>query len=76
MLNETFRELHDREGFFHIGVIFMAVVVENNKVIIIVINPGGGNNRTDRIASKVFHDSFWITFVGLSIYIESLFYSW
>ena len=38
MPDETFYELHNRKGFFHIGVIFVAVVMESDKVAIIFVS--------------------------------------
>lgn len=70
MADEPFYEIHNRDGFFHISVISVAVVVEGNKVAIISIDPGGGNNRTAKIASNVFHNRFWVTFVRFCIYIK------
>ena len=39
MLDEALYEFHNRNGFFHVFVIFMTVVVESNKIPIIFINP-------------------------------------
>lgn len=39
MLDEALYEFHNRNGFFHIFVIFMAVVVESDKILLIFINP-------------------------------------
>ena len=73
MADEPFYEIHNRDGFFHISVIFVAVVVESNKVANIFINPGGGNNRTAKIATNVFHNRFWVTFVRFCINIKPFF---
>ena len=39
MPDEALYEFHNRNGFFHVFVIFMAVIVESDKLSIIVINP-------------------------------------
>ena len=38
MADQTLYELHNRKGFFHIGVIFVAVVMESDKVAIIFVS--------------------------------------
>ena len=39
MLDEALNEFHNRNGFFYVFVIFMAVVVESDKISIIFIDP-------------------------------------
>ena len=39
MPDEALYEFHNRNGFFHVFVIFMTVVVESDKIPIIFINP-------------------------------------
>ena len=39
MPDKTLNEFHNRKRFFHILVIFVAVVVESNKVTIVFVNP-------------------------------------
>lgn len=39
MTDQAFYKLHDGNGFFHILIIFMAVIVEGYKVPIILIDP-------------------------------------
>jgi len=73
MSDETLYEFHNRDSFFHIGIIFMSVVMKGNKVTIILIDSGGGNDRPAKIASNIFYDVFWIAFVWLSIDIEAMF---
>lgn len=73
MAYETLNEFHNRNRFFHILFIFMAVVMESDKVAVIFINPGGGNNGTSKVASNVFYDCFRIAFVRLGIHIEPFF---
>ena len=73
MADKTLYELHNRKGFFHIGVIFVAVVMEGDKVAIIFVNPGGGNNRTSQIAPNVFYGGSGVAFSWLGIDIETVF---
>lgn len=73
MADEAPYELHNRKGFFHIGVIFVAVVVEGDKVAIIDVDPGRGDNRPPQIASNVFYGGSGVTFIRLGIDIETVF---
>jgi hypothetical protein len=73
MADKTLYELHNRKGFFHIGVIFVAVVMEGNKVAIIVVNPGRGNNGAPQIAPDIFYGSVGVTFIRFCIDIETVF---
>ena len=73
MPDKALYELHNRKGFFHIGVIFVAVVMESDGVAIIAVNPGCGNNGTPQIAPNVFYGGFGVTFIWLCIDIETVF---
>ena len=73
MLDEALYEFHNRNSFFHVLVIFMAVVVESDKISIIFINPRSGDYRTAKITTDIFYDGFRVTFVGLCIDIETVF---
>lgn len=71
MADEAFYELHNRDGFFHIFVIFMPVIMESDKVAIIFVNPGSGNYGPSEITSDIFYHGFGIAFVRLCIDIEA-----
>ena len=71
--DETFDEIHDRQGLFHILIIFMAVIVESNGISIISVNPGCSDNGPAKVASNVFRNDFRITKIGFGIDIKSLF---
>lgn len=71
MADKTLYEFHNRNRFFHVLFIFMAVVMKGDKVTIIVINSGGGNDRTAKIASNVFYNCFGITFIRFGIHIKT-----
>ena len=71
--DQTFDEIHDRQGLFHIRIIFMAVIVESNGIPIIQVNPGGSDNGSAKIASNVFRNDFRIATIWFGIDIESLF---
>ena len=73
MADQTLYGLHNRKGFFHIGVIFVAVVMEGNKVAIRVVNPGRGNNGPPQIAPDIFYGSVGVTFIRFCIDIETVF---
>lgn len=71
--DESLDELHNRDGFFHILIIFVPVVVESDKIAIILVNPGSGDNRAAEIAADVLYNCFRITFVWFGIHIEAIF---
>ena len=73
MADQALYEFQDGDGFFHIGVIFMAVIVEGNLISIIFVDTRGCNHRPSEIATDIFGDSFGITFIGLCIDIKSMF---
>lgn len=72
VLDEAFNEFHNRDCFFHIYIVFMAVVMESNKVSIIFIDPEGGNDRTSQISADIFYGGFGIAFAGFGVYIETI----
>ena len=73
MADQTLYKFHDRDGFFHISIIFMAIVMEGNEVIIIFVNAGSCNHRTAKIATDISDSSFRVTVIGFSIDIEAVF---
>lgn len=73
VLYQTFYEIHNRNGFFHILPVFVAVVVESDKVTIIFVNPGGGDDGTPKIASNVLNGCSGVASVGSGIDIEAVF---
>ena len=73
MLNEASDEFHNRDGFFGILSVFVAVVVESDKIAIILVSPGSGDNRVAEIAADVLYNCFRITFVWFGIHIEAIF---
>ena len=73
MLDEALYEFHNRNGFFHVFVIFVSVVVESDRVTIVFIDSGGGNNGAPKVASDIFHNCFGITFVWFGIHVETFF---
>lgn len=72
MSDETLYEFHNRDSFFHILVIFVAVVVESNKITIILIDPGSSDHGTAEVSSDIFYNCFGITFVRLGIDVETI----
>lgn len=71
--DEPFYEIHDRQSFLHILVVFMAVIVESNGISIISVNPGCGYDGSAKIAADVFSDHFRVAKVRLGIDIEAVF---
>ena len=72
MPDQTFDEIHNRESFFHICIIFVAVVVKCNSFSVIVVNPGCGDHGSSKIATDIFGDCFWVTEIGFCIDIEAV----
>ena len=71
--DETFYEIHDRQSFLHILVIFMAVIMESNGISIIPINPGCGYDGSAKITTNIFRNDFRVAEIGLGIDIETMF---
>ena len=71
--DQSFDEIHNRESFFHICVIFMAIVVKRNRISVIAVNPGCGDYRPAKIATDIFGNDFGITKIGFGIDIEAVF---
>lgn len=71
--DETFYEIHNRQGLLHILIVFMAVIVESNSISIIPVNPGCGNDGSAKIATNIFGNGFRIAEIGLGIDIEAVF---
>ena len=73
MADQTLYKLHDRDGFFHIFIILMAIVMEGNEVAIVFVNAGSSDHRTAEIAADILDSSFGITGIGFGIDIETVF---
>ena len=73
MPDKALDKFHNRDGFFHIFVIFMAVVMESDKITIVAVNPGGGDDRASEIAPDVLNNCFRITFVWPGIHVKAIF---
>ena len=71
--DETFDEIHNRQGLFHILIVFMAVIVESNSISIIPVNPGCGYDGSAKIASNIFSNDFRIAEIRLGVDIEAVF---
>lgn len=73
VLDKAFNKVHNGKSFFHILVIFVAVVMKGHKVTIIAVNSGGGNNRASKITANIFENSLRVTFSRLGVNIKALF---
>ena len=73
MADQTFDEIHSRDGFLHIFFIFVTVVVESNHTAIIAVDSGGGNGWPAKIPADILDYCFGVTQIGFGINIESLF---
>ena len=71
--DETFYEIHNRQSFFHILFILVAVIVESNGISVIPVDSGRGNNGPAKIAADVFSHYFRIAEIRFGIDIEALF---
>lgn len=75
VLDQPVDEVHDRQGLFHVFIIFMAVVMKGNRIIfgIILINTGSGNDWPSKIAANVFDNLPGVAAVRLCMDVESVF---
>ena len=73
MTDKTLDEIQDRQGFFHILFILVAVIVESNSLSIIPIDPGCGYDGSAKIAPNVFRNYFRVAEIGFGIDIETVF---
>ena len=71
--DEAFDEIHNRQSFFHILFIFVAVIVERNSITIIPVNPGSGNYRPAKVAADIFCYYFRVAEIRFGINIEAMF---
>ena len=72
MADEPFYEIHGRNSFLYIFIIFMAVVVKSHHFAIIGVNSGGGDDRPAKITSNILDYRFGIIKVWSGIDIETL----
>ncbi len=73
MPDKTFYKIHNRDGFFHVFVIFVTIVMEGNKVTVIVVDSGRGNDRAAKVTPNVFYSCFRVAFVWFCIDIKAFF---
>lgn len=75
VLDQPVDEVHGRQGFFHVLVVFMAIVMKGNRVIfgIVLVNTGSGNDWSSEIATNVFDNLPGVAAVRLCIDVESVF---
>lgn len=73
MLDGEGNKVHDRESFFHIGIILVFIVVESHMIAIVRINARGGNNRPAKVTADVFYDSIRVAEIRFGIDIETVF---
>lgn len=72
MPDQTFDEVHNRDRFLYIFIIFVSIVMKSDHRTIIFVDPGSGDHRTPQIASDIFDGSFRITRGRLGINVKSL----
>lgn len=73
MLDKERNKVHDRESFFHMGIILVFIVVESHVTAIVRINTEGGNNRPAKVTADVFYGSVHIAEIWFGIDIEPIF---
>ena len=71
--DQSFNEIHGRDGFNHIFFIFVPVVMESDGIIfpVIRINAGCSNDRTPQVPADVFQHFARIAFAWFGIHIEA-----
>ena len=72
MPDQTFDEVHNRDRFLYIFIIFVSIVMKSDHRTIIFVDPGSGDHRTPQIASDIFDGSLRITRGRLGINEKSL----
>ena len=72
MLNQTSDEIHNREGFLHILIIFMPVVMKGDKITVIAVDPGSSNDRAAKITAHIFENGFRVAFIRFGINIKTM----
>ena len=72
MPDQTFDEVHNRDRFLYIFIIFVSIVMKSDHRTIIFVDPGSGDHRTPQIASDIFDGSLRITRGRLCINVKSL----
>ena len=72
MPDQTFDEVHNRDRFLYIFIIFVSIVMKSDHRTIIFVDPGSGDHRTPQIASDIFDGSLRITSGRLGINVKSL----
>ena len=73
MPDKALNKFQDRNGFFHILVIFMTVIMESHILSVIAVDAGSSNHRPPKVTADIFRNDFRITFVWFGIDIEALF---
>ena len=53
MPDQTFDEVHNRDRFLYIFIIFVSIVMKSDHRTIIFVDPGSGDHRTPQIASDI-----------------------
>ena len=72
MPDQTFDEVHNRDRFLYIFIIFVSIVMKSDHRTIIYVDPGSGDHRTPQKASDIFDGSLRITRGRLGINVKSL----
>lgn len=72
MLNQAFDEIHNREGFFHVLIIFVPVIMKGRKAAVIAVDPGGGNDGTPKIAVRIFENGLRVAFIRRGLNIKAM----
>ena len=57
MPDQTFDEVHNRDRFLYIFIIFVSIVMKSDHRTIIFVDPGSGDHRTPQIASDILWQS-------------------
>ena len=71
--DKVLNKFHDRNGFFHILVIFMTVIMESYVLSVVTVDAGSSNHRPPEVTTDVFRNDFRVTFVWLGVDIKAFF---
>ena len=73
VLSKPWHEIKNRDGFDDQFLVFMAIVMKSNKITVVRINTRSCDDRAAKIATDIFNDFGWFTFIRKCTDIETIF---
>lgn len=72
VLNKQRNEIHYRNRFFYVRVVFVLVIMESYIFSVIGINAGSGNYRATKVAADIFYNDISITEIRFCVDIKTV----